>query len=190
VGQSRHTAPPRRSRPRAHRAPHLARRRRRLRRLARALARSLHAASPRGHHHLEGTLRTSGRSGARAPRPHPGGTGHRNRVRTTHQTHDGVPNRTRRRSRRDRIRRHVRPDHRLWPALSAHHRPGAPQIRRSRHPHADESVSQGADGDFPPRGRAPHHIRWRRCRLRRAGHLRGGGPARSGQHGGGRSRLR
>ena len=110
------------------------------------------AAPPRGHHHLEGTLRAPGRAGPRDPRPHPDGARHRDRVRAAHQAHEGVPDRARPRPGRGRLRRHVRPDHRIRPALGSHHRPRAAHRRRLRRPHADEPVPPGADGDLPARG--------------------------------------
>ncbi len=69
LGQPRHGAAPRRRCEGADAAPRLARRRRRRRRgLAQALARRLHAAPPRGRHHLEGTLDPPGRAGPQHPR--------------------------------------------------------------------------------------------------------------------------
>ena len=87
------------------------------------LASRLQAAPPGGHHHLEAALRALGRAGPHDPRPHPDSAGHRDRVRAAHQAHECVPDSSRQRPGRGRLRRHVRSDHRLRPALGPHHRP-------------------------------------------------------------------
>ncbi len=154
------------------------------------LARRLHPAPPRGHHHLEGALDPAGRAGPRHPRPHQDRARHRDRDGPAHQAHEGVPGGAGPRPRRRRLRRHVRADHRLRPALGAHRRPAQEDGRRLRRPHAHQPLPAGADGDLPQGRRAARQGGRAGHRLRRAGRLRGRRAARRRQHGGRRPRLR
>ena len=77
------------------------------------------------------------------PRPHPDGAGRRDRVRAAHQAHEGVPDHARPRSGRGRLRRHVRPDHRLRPALGPHHRPRADALPTTSPPTCGLTRSSG-----------------------------------------------
>ena len=133
-----------------------------------ALARRLHPAPPRGRHYLEGTVDPPGRAGPRHPRPHQDRARHRDREGPAHQADEGVPGGAGPRPRRRRLRRHVRADHRLRPALGAHRRPAQEDGRRLRRPHAHQPVPAGADGDLPQGRWAARQGGWAGHRLRRA----------------------
>ena len=81
-----------------------------------------------------------GRAGPRHPRPHQDRARHRDREGPAHQADEGVPGGAGPRPRRRRLRRHVRPDHRLRPALGAHRRPAQEDGRRLRRPHAHQPL--------------------------------------------------
>ena len=85
--------------------------------LARALAFRLRAPPPRGHHDLEGARDRARRARARDPRPNQQRARDRDRRRPGHQADEGVPGGARPRSRRRRLRGHVRADDRLRVAL-------------------------------------------------------------------------